>query len=124
MIEIKFRAWDVNRREMIYGVMGGGRYNENDDTYGLIMQYSNAGTLGKFKLLQGLLSRDRKGKEFYIADIIKGFYKGGETAISVIKRSRDDFGIVGIDLYEKNSIFNPSHCEIIGNIYQNPELQE
>jgi len=121
MREIKFRAWDTDKEKMIYPSsrqsittccscievltcheIAGGRYR-TDITYacnGYSMQYT------------GL--KDKQGKEIYEGDIIK-YQWLNEYLITTI---RFDERLAHFNAYEYK------HGEVIGNIYENPELLE
>ena len=123
--EIKFRIWDIENKEMLkvqeldfeptfYGgkiAIRPDKYNDYFDTEDMIlMQYT------------GL--HDKNGKEIYEGDIVKVTYKN-ETEIFEVRYDEEntcfrmyykdlkflDFAIEEVDLYE-----------VIGNIYDNPEL--
>ena len=123
--KIKFRIWDIENKEMLRvqeldfePTFYGGRiairpdqYNDYFDTEDMIlMQYT------------GL--HDKNGKEIYEGDIVKVTYKN-ETEIFEVRYDEEntcfrmyykdlkflDFAIEEVDLYE-----------VIGNIYDNPEL--
>lgn len=130
MKEIKFRLWckdleeiiEVNKvgfennklwyiecidhdKELLY-------FSEKDDH--VLMQYT------------GL--KDKKGKEIYEGDILKIIDSESSNLASV---TFDDgcFCIIGYlgDLRTypiRNYLFRGYNCEVIGNIYENPELLE
>ena len=110
MREIKFRAW-----------LDKSRMNFSGDTYGdfldffTICRQCNDG-FGNCYLMQftGLL--DKNGKEIYEGDIIKT-----SIGIQVVK---DLFCNFVIYTYEDIDRMNQpeKYLEIIGNIYENPEL--
>ena len=142
--EIKFRAWNSTKGEMIHSSL----QKEYDDYHMLNLQgeffphtrtgdndYSySKDELNKheYVLLQFTGLKDKNGKEIYDGDIVFVMEKEGREYKS--KVFWDDTG--------RPSIFNPIHghegryytptslwwavnkesCEIIGNIYENPEL--
>src|SRR5690348_3924275 len=116
MREIKFRAWD-NREKVwldevtVYsdGSWSGKKgdvdgYSQEDEC--ILMQYT------------GL--KDKNGKEIYEGDIIK--HDNGQ--ISVVEWSQGDWGwfMKSIRNWNPKTGFDSSKDEVIGNIYENPEL--
>lgn len=108
MREIKFRAWDLDNsiyRER-FNITSYGRY-----TIGNGADYSN-----KIILMQYTGLKDKKGKEIYEGDIIDGYgvvnFIGGRYVIVYDKEMKSFEDLLGDD------------DEIIGNIYENPELIE
>lgn len=113
--EIKFRAWDKERNFMKYHKLWDNTMPSNWDIHYILMQYT------------GL--KDKNGKEIYEGDIYKMFYKNylisfynGSFCSSIIG-TKDytplNWQITIFDILEDN--FSNS-IEIIGNIYENPEL--
>ena len=113
MRKIKFRAWIKEDKEMVevYNI----NFVEstiNDNLFGfddvILMQYT------------GL--KDKNGKEIYEGDIVKNVING-----SIL---RVEFGTWGITFIngEGQSVFPKNNgkleLEVIGNIYENPELLE
>ena len=129
MREIKFRAWDDELKEMVLeselddcesllncGELVIGRFDTNEDWYELIR-------------LQFTGLKDKSGKEVYEGDII-----------NCPRRIINKLAIVEFDNIKKAFTFRELHnkeytryfqefveyneIEIIGNIYENPELLE
>ena len=119
--QIKFRAWDnVDFMTKPFTlediVMGRTRFAEMDST---LMQYT------------GL--KDKNDKEIYEGDIVRWKQASGgvlspdeNTYICQIKWSRTGWACEEIkalkDDYHSRFTLIPSHLEVIGNIYENPEL--
>ena len=115
MREIKFRAWHDQTKKMYTLItlqwlealyIGGiGAFNEVmyevDETVHL-MQYT------------GLT--DKNGTEIYEGDVVRGY--GVTTRVRYNNIGYSPF-TVSVEKYER---FRASNCEVIGNIYENPEL--
>jgi uncharacterized phage protein (TIGR01671 family) len=111
--EIKFRAWDK-----VVKAMAGDNMVRNNFMW--VSQTEN------FILMQYTGLKDKNGNEIYEGDIVKGHYwmngKTDNRIIGEIEYVGCCFLVTGINQYkglreELNSIF-----EVIGNIYENPEL--
>lgn len=120
MREIKFRAWDINMGEMV----------DLNACPQLVLRLSGKVTEGStcpnIKLLQYTGLKDRNGVEVYEGDIIKATTDvdnmcsgyGGTYEIGVFEVMWDDYGFMPfIELPD-------AEFEVIGNIYENPELGE
>ena len=127
--EIKFRGKD--RENWHYGdLVQEIRHNDNklfDGTMTHIRNFEykngdyigdsfpvNPNTIGQYTGLD-----DKNGKEIYEGDILKGTFYG------FLMPEYDYVFQIHWDEKEKGfmaSYFEPSECEVIGNIYDNPEL--
>ena len=123
MREIKFRAWDNCSKEMEYSeVMPDLHFwkwvNYNPET--IVMRYTEL--------------KDKSGKEIYEGDIVEltNTYKGMNTK-SIVEIDFIDFTFAGkwAEEYSPSGyMYNPLGSynfpivtiEVIGNIYENPEL--
>lgn len=137
--EIKFRVWDHNTDTMMIpdnfefydgeiGWIDAGR--EADPKSG------NDGDPGQFEVMQYTGLRDKNGREIYESDILKVTGEDGESYVAAVKWFGDEnypaFDLEGIPetwFYGANAlatIFQEGveTCEVIGNIFENPELLE
>ncbi|CAF1778189.1 hypothetical protein NRS6094_04341 [Bacillus subtilis] len=129
MREIKFRAWDENSQEMIYEVgitPEGIPYSIPENAEGCD-QFNYFLTCHK---MQYTGFKDKNGREIYEGDIVK-VTNGAEELGGV------DTGIGRVEWLTKWGFWNVSkienglgdllfngYVEVIGNIYENPELLE
>lgn len=133
---IKFRAWDVVSQQMREveeitfnkdGTLDGCLYEKAGDDYGRVYFNQDCLVDGKFHehiiLLQFIGPHDKNGKEIYEGDIID--FNGHPTAIrwSTIQACYIfDNNIPGQAGQEYLDAFIAENYEVIGNIYENPEL--
>ena len=104
--EIKFRAWMLHDRMFHWG-LGQLEPNYNNVSCGAVMQYT------------GLT--DKKGADIYEGDIVKDSF-GGVSVVSWCSNSASfycKYSDDGLGMDEFGSLL-----EVIGNIYENPELMD
>jgi uncharacterized phage protein (TIGR01671 family) len=151
MREFKFRAWDSERKEMVYGEEieeSSQPYIEEGEhvcdttryftglSYGklFVAYYKENGDWDECNLMQFSALYDKNGKEIYEKDIVKIWMEGNEFLNS------DGFSFTAQINYHGGAFwfdgishmitdcnwhhYNASDREIIGNIYENPELIE
>lgn len=128
--EIKFRAWLKGR--MVYITPDDDYFIDGDGRLVKIEQIENGCNYQGFEdyecnLMQYTGLKDKHGKEIYEGDIVKFHYKRVIYKIGPVVWN-DMFGSWDIDCtdfvaYKSLGKFN-SVSEVIGNIYENPELLE
>jgi uncharacterized phage protein (TIGR01671 family) len=145
MREIKFRAWDSSESKMIYlddqsmsveiNFLNNWTYNhktywevvtkEGEPGYPNMSQYFDSRN-DENVLMQYTGLKDKNGKEIYEGDILNMTYHG---SVSIVKPEIK--GVVGFErcsfIIEENGISLGKigrSLEVIGNIYENPELLE
>ena len=115
--EIKFRAWDKRHNSMeyindLYWFEENGIHDFNNDNY-IFMQ--NTGL------------KDKNGKEIYDSDIVKVTWGSGKIVFYEVKycgslgyhylrdtKNKEDDDII--------CIYDYSQMDVIGNVFDNPEL--
>ena len=119
MREIKFRAWDKENKKMIYDII---QYFIKEDELngcdGYVLDF--AGWLEHYPVMQYTGLKDKNGREIYEEDIIKN-----ECGAYGLITWLDDKASIGITQGWCHPIYgnpSPTESEIIGNIYENPEL--
>ena len=127
MREIKFRAWDKKYDDFIndgYIIFNGMIYRDERD-------FEDGENTNDIELMQYTGLKDKNSVEIYEGDIIK------ETVLKVASRDGEGIGKYHISEVTFNPYFGFSsvgridrikrgidELEVIGNIYENPELLE
>lgn len=117
--EIKFRAWDKRKKEMFYDWCidpDGGWFGDfGDGSEDIALKYYKN---GKIEVMQYTGLKDANGKEIYEGDIIRVNGRNMEVFF------KDGYFGWGQEHDGKYSFdpFGDEKIEVIGNIYENPEL--
>ena len=122
MREIKFRAWDIlKQRWSNYKINDGTVYFMDKNTGVWYGSYNKR--YKDFNLMQYTGLKDKNNKEIYEGDIL--FESFGEKYYKVVfengsfrAEAEGDFDEYSFDLIDVAA----QGCEIVGNIYENPEL--
>lgn len=129
MRDIRFRAWDKkNQRMATGGFWVGSDYGMAFTVSGSVsLDELNAGKAfieqaPEFELMQYTGLKDKNGKEIYEGDIIRGtkfnyspVFDDSEYVDAVVEWSKDTPRFLP-------HMLSSSPIEVIGNIYENPEL--
>ena len=134
MREIKFRAWDGDKKEMIlpeyadrqdFHIQADGTIVETHE-YGYERHELTSARPDSWVLMQYTGLKDKNGKEIYEGDIVTDFYgvnivEWGSREAKFQLAIRNDGG-VGLRLTHRPFPLDASYLKVIGNIYENPEL--
>lgn len=116
MREIKFRAWDKINKKIINDVMV--HFN------GLPAAINNDHMAINYELMQYTGLKDKNGKKIYESDICIGLMDGGLDYTSV--KFVVEYNIASFEdsYFHRPLMSEKQNLEVIGNIYENPELLE
>lgn len=126
MREIKFRAKTIDTGEWLHGNLqvpkkeGGGYYMWDTSMW---QREVDPETIGEFTSL-----KDRNGNDIYEGDIISFDYGAGEPVSEDLIEVRFVRGMFAFlwngDLDDECPVSSPTHewANVVGNIYDNPEL--
>lgn len=110
MREIKFRAWDKENKEMVEVELLGKRV--------LLVKDGEWENIENFEVMQYTGLKDKNGKEIYEGDIVNCFRHEGFEFVTT------RLGAHGIEtqlgFYPFIEVYG--YAEVLGNIYENPEL--
>jgi len=122
MRELKFRAWDLSKKKILY----------DEEISGYLcyffVGYTDCSGCAKEKdceLMQYTGLKDKNGKEIYEGDIVT-WQSRNEKCISEVYYSRGQFCVDPEhkkDWYQLEAYLDQD-MEIVGNIYENPKLLE
>ena len=122
----KLRAWDKQDEHMSYGVV-----EYFDDSINYRFDHFCTGADEDVEFMQSTGLKDKNGVEIYEGDVInyRNSFRNPMTGSGSLSINRDfkiifengEFKAKGFDIRLKNIL---SYSEVIGNIYENPELLE
>ncbi len=121
--EIKFRAWDKLENVMWFNGFSVSAYG-NIHFYEPSREYCGYSNLD-WILMQYTGLKDKNGKEIYEGDICRMTWDGHEIiAPMIFNQEKAQFGLDAEVDFESPAYIKdvPTPPEIIGNIYENPEL--
>ena len=130
MKNFKFRAWNIKKKKMMYGIEhaydGSGaesiKGNDYEDSFGLYLGIDNYYRIGRhhYKVMQYIGIKDTNDKEIYERDLISSnlyknkevFFRAGSFCIYIAPGTWLELSQLG------------SEWTIMGNVFENPELQK
>jgi len=128
--EIKFRAWCPSKKAFINGFNMFGFSTGQGSVATFLERYDTRWKPEDFILMQFAGMKDKNGREIYEGDIVEGRppnYVG--ICRGVVEYGALAFAFVGKKQDGErwfDTVTNPTHTiadiEVIGNIYENPEL--
>ncbi|MFA1821188.1 YopX family protein [Virgibacillus oceani] len=148
--EIKFRAWDKKAELLLpvkmmnwaeWWVSSDPTFGQSDALdYGERNSFRNKET-DRHILMQYTGLKDKHGKDIYEGDIVKGFYEEYDTYFDVVNKHEFISDVKWVEScfavhrntastegrirdYGYQSEWNSETVEVIGNIFENPELLE
>ena len=126
MVDIKFRAWHKLNKRMHYNVQDTFCVQGLGDCFGDILSAPS-----KFEVMMYTGLKDKNGKEIYEGDIVSAKYiydkRTTDKAQVIWREDKASFGLKSLkgltnEEYELYKITAEHNLEVIGNIYENPEL--
>lgn len=130
MREIKFRVWNgesmLSHKDYQFLLFGDSGYQAFSNNLDGENEYTNSLESEEWVLMQYTGLKDKNGVEIYEGDILKCDFDDGDPAIGFVCWSNMEGGYIyntrgcGICF---NEFYAKRLSEVIGNIYENPEMQ-
>lgn len=115
-MKVKFRAWDKNHKEMIY--ISDFYWFEEEGVH----DSDGMGHYTNYELMLSTNECDKNNKEIYDGDIISHIVNG-KRLVGKVDYADGSFGVRIVDGGAQFlCFFVDNTCEVIGNIYENPNL--
>jgi uncharacterized phage protein (TIGR01671 family) len=119
--EIKFRAWDSNKKEMFYSDEWWSGSNGFIEIVKIYTGYEDSDEWKNLILMQYTGLKDKNGKEMYEGDIFK--YEN-ELFKTIFDSETAGFRNISLDETSSKKFIEAEYMKIIGNIYEHPHLLE
>lgn len=123
MREIKFRAWDIEGSKMYYDAQDTYDYMHGKPESIPAIYFGELLENDQWEVMQYTGLHDKNGKEIYEGDIAKFHRPGyGDSPKYTVGFVQGSFCFDSKTEIEYMHEMRLDYCEIIGNIYENPDL--
>jgi uncharacterized phage protein (TIGR01671 family) len=124
MREIKFRAWDKERGVMLSTdtdnwSVGKTEWYENEELM-MLSGIEDMAKMEQYVLMQYTGLKDKNGKEIFEGDIVQD--ENGMDAKVYFAEGVAQFRLCFYNIDHFEDMYDMESTEVIGNIYENPEL--
>ncbi len=131
----KFRAWDKEDKRMSYGEI-----EYYDDSFGVRFDHFCVGADFEVEFMQSTGLKDKNGVEIFEGDLVKQFSNINKFTDDFAEDIEPTYGTTSIVrdgacfkttfkgepslVLDQNSMSMVEHMEVVGNVWENPELLE